>query len=484
MLRFVRGLTALVLLAAGCRTLQAQTPEEFQKRREAVRSRMDAGSVLVLRGAPAPEDGPFRQENSLYYLTGVDEPGASLILFGSRPEPPATANAAAAGPRFTPPTEYLFLPAPAPGGPGGVPGVVFTSLQAQAPPARPGQPLSRPGFRTVLPSTSFQPMFERTLLGFGVPGRPDSGPLVVYLDYQRSRDLASPLTADEQMLKQASDKGGQFLLRPTGMVIAPLRRIKQPAEVATIRRAAAITAEGLKEAMRSAEPGLYEYQLQSIIEHVFTVNGARRPGFATIVGSGKNACILHWSENTRRTEPGDLVVMDVGAEVDMYTADITRTMPISGTFTKRQRLLYETVLAANTAAIEMAGPGVTMQAINEKVAAVLGDGLIQLGLAKDKADAASKLRRYYPHGLSHSVGLEVHDPGSVATLEPGMIVTIEPGLYIPEESVGVRIEDDVLVTETGREVLTGAVPKAVAEVEALMKQGGMDFSRYLVKDRK
>jgi Xaa-Pro aminopeptidase len=256
--------------------------------------------------------------------------------------------------------------------------------------------------------------------------------------------------------------------------------VKSPDEIATLKIAAEITAAAEREAMRSAKPGMFEYQIQSVIEHVFSVNGAVRPGFSTIVGSGKNSCILHWSTNTRKTEPGDVVVMDIGAEYEMYTADITRTIPISGTFTRRQRDVYDVVLKANQEAIAMVAPGVNMADINAKVNDVLAEGLIALGLIKDK----SGLRQYYTHGLSHSIGLQVHDLGganTVGVLKPGMVITIEPGLYIPAENLGVRIEDDVVVTETGHEVITSGAPKSVAEVEKLMKEPGMDFSRYLIR---
>jgi Xaa-Pro aminopeptidase len=172
--------------------------------------------------------------------------------------------------------------------------------------------------------------------------------------------------------------------------------------------------------------------------------------------------------------------MDIGAEYDMYTGDITRTIPLGGTFSKRQRDVYEVVLKANEEAIKMVGPGVSMTAINTRVNDILAEGLIKLGLIKDK----SGLRRYYTHGLSHSIGLDVHDLGgslTVGALEPGMVITIEPGLYIPEEKLGVRIEDDVLVTPTGYECITSAAPKAVADVEKLMKEPGIDFTRYLVR---
>jgi len=167
--------------------------------------------------------------------------------------------------------------------------------------------------------------------------------------------------------------------------------------------------------------------------------------------------------------------MDVGAEYARYAADITRTIPISGRFTPRQKAIYETVLRANEAAIEMIAPGVDMRDISAKVNEMLGQGLIALGLITDVKD----LRKYYTHGLSHGVGLGVHDVNS-AVLEPGVILTIEPGLYVRLEDTGVRIEDTVLVTATGREVLSASVPRKVAEVEALMKENGIDYSRYLV----
>jgi Xaa-Pro aminopeptidase len=504
--RHNRRLALIVLVALGlsCGWASAQSAEEFQKRRQVVRDAMDPDSVLILRSPAVAGEGRFRQDNTLYYLTGVTEPGVSLILYSSRrettpgsdvrvpapaPQPPAGEKPVAAGavqgavgarpgaaagarpsaadlpeglnPRMVQQimsgrSEMLFLPAQRPGLPP-TPG---------APPVPP--PPSRPGFAVVRPATEFQQTFESALL---------TTVGTVYLDYQRSRDLSGPLTADEQLLKAARDRGASFKVRTAAPIVAPLRRIKSAEETATLKMAAEITAAAQREAMRAASPGMYEYQIQSIIGHVFTMNGALRPGFPTIVGSGRNSCILHWSENTRRTEPGDVIVMDIGAEYEMYTADITRTIPVSGTFTKRQRDIYEIVLEANEEAIKMVAPGVKMSDISSRVNDILAEGLIKVGLIKDK----SGLRRYYTHGLSHGIGLQVHDIGGLGVLEPGMVITIEPGLYIPDENLGVRIEDDVLVTATGYECITAAAPKSVADVEKLMKEEGLDFTRYLVR---
>jgi len=439
----------LVACAPMPASLGAQSPEEYQKRRQAVRSKMEPSSVMILRsGAQSDEGARFRQDNDLFYLTGVAARNTSLILYA---DSRATGSQPAGPGRPAGPGEILFLSPPAGG---------------RAPADQ--KPPERPGFEAVRSSSEFQSYFDRTLLDTAS---------VVYFDYQRSRNLNGPLTADEQILKQARDRGAVFAVKPASSLIAPLRRIKSPAEIELLKTAAAITAEAQKEAMRTARPGLYEYQLQSVIEHVFSFNGARRPGFPTIVGSGENSCILHWSENTRQTRGGDVVVLDIGAEFDMYTADITRTIPVGGTFTKRQRDIYEIVLKANQAAIEMVAPGVDMRDVSERVNEVLTEGLVRLGLIKDR----SQLRRYYTHGLSHSIGLQVHDVGGLGRLEAGMVITIEPGLYLPEEGFGIRIEDDVLVTERGRAVLTEAAPKTVEEIENLMKEDGLDYSRYLLK---
>jgi Xaa-Pro aminopeptidase len=460
------GILALIAASA---IAAAQTPEEYQKRREAVRAKMEAGSVLILR-SPAPAGERFRQDDALYYLTGIEEPNTALVLRG--PQAPLLLNGVAIP---GPPPETLFVMPP------GVP-----RTAAGAPPA-PVPPFERRGFELVRSSQELQAVLDDILMGGGMrmmpggatgrggaAGAPGGGPLV-YLDYQRSRRLSDPLTTDEQWLKNARDRGLSFTIRPAAALVSELRRVKSPSEIENVRMAMAITSAAQREAIRAATPGMYEYQLQSIIEHVFSMNGAKRLAFPTIVGSGPNGIILHWSENSRQTRPGDIVVMDIGAEYNRYAADITRTIPISGTFTPRQKAIYETVLRANEAAIAMIAPGVTVRDINAKVNEILGQGLIALGLITDVKD----LRKYYTHGLSHGVGLAVHDVNS-AVLEPGVILTIEPGLYVPEENTGVRIEDTVLVTTTGHEVLSASVPKKVAEVEALMREGGIDYARYLV----
>ena len=445
------GVALVVFVLNALASTQGADP--YQVRRLAVREAMEPDSVLIVRNTPIVDDsGLSRTDPNFRYLTGLGSEGTALVLFAARRTPPPGLPA---GITYRAPTEILFRTAPP-----------SASGRAAGPETLP----SAPGFAagTVRRSSDFQATFDSLLL---------STSQTLYLDYRRSRVLNGPMTEDEQILKQARDRGAALKIRPASSLLAPLRVIKTADELELLRHAAQITAAAEREAMRAARPGLFEYQLQSIIEHVFTINGARRPGFTTIVGSGPNSCILHWSENTRQTQAGDVVVLDIGAEYQNYTADITRTIPVSGTFSKRQRDIYEVVLQANMQAIEMLKPSVSMRDVSTKVQDVLGEGLLKLGIIKDKSQSF----RYSLHGPSHPIGLQVHDVGSTAVLQPGMVITIEPGLYLPEESLGVRIEDDVLITPAGHEVITGGAPKAIEEIEALMKQGGgIDFRRYLV----
>ena len=246
--------------------------------------------------------------------------------------------------------------------------------------------------------------------------------------------------------------------------LAALRQIKDADEVGRLRRAVAITTEALLEAMAEAKPGMYEYELEAAIEYGFRRRGAERVGFPSIVGSGPNGTILHYDENRRRMEEGELVVIDVGAEYGYYSADLTRTLPVSGRFTPRQRRLYDLVLGAQQTAIDSIRPGTSLGALNQ---------IARLYLRTRSSDLCGGLGcdQYFIHGLSHWLGMDVHDPGSYSRrLEPGMVLTVEPGIYIPAESLGIRIEDVVLVTRQGGEVLSSGLPRSAEAVERAMAQ--------------
>jgi Xaa-Pro aminopeptidase len=269
-------------------------------------------------------------------------------------------------------------------------------------------------------------------------------------------------------------------------LLAELRLIKSAAEIKLMRKAADISAEAHCRAMRFCQPGQYEYQLQAEIEHQFMMSGATGPAYTSIVGGGKNACILHYIENQSALKSGDLVLIDAGCEYQNYAADITRTFPINGKFSTAQAAIYDIVLAAQTAAINCISPGVTYDQANKATIEVITQGLVDLGILKGDVDqliTEGAYREFYMHSVSHWLGMDVHDVGDYKinnqwrVYEAGMLLTIEPGIYIAADNqnvdkkwrgIAVRIEDDILVTKAGREVLTDGVPKQRDQIESLM----------------
>jgi len=272
-------------------------------------------------------------------------------------------------------------------------------------------------------------------------------------------------------------------VRDPGGVLHEIRLVKSPDEIARLRRAAEITAEAHMAAMRDGRPGAREYQVQSEIEYAFRRRGGSGPGYGTIVAAGPNAVVLHYRAGDAELKDGDLCLVDAGGEYELYTADVTRTFPVSGEFTKDQRRIYDVVLEAELAGIEAVKPGATIDGIHELVVRKLTEGMLSLGLLKGTAEeriADGSYKKYYMHRTSHWLGLDVHDVGAYyrdgqsRQLAPGMVLTVEPGLYVAADDesapaalrgLGIRIEDDVLVTAEGHEVLTASVPKLPAEVE-------------------
>ncbi len=260
-----------------------------------------------------------------------------------------------------------------------------------------------------------------------------------------------------------------------------LRVAKTPEEMALMKRAIDITVAAHNEVIRSIEPGMHEYEVEALAEYVFKRNGAEYPGYPSIVGSGENSTILHYGTNRRRMEAGDLVVMDMGAEYHGYTADVTRTVPVSGTFTPEQKAIYELVLEAQEAGIAASVAGAPFSAPGQAATQVITEGLRALGLIKTDED----VRNFFMHGTSHYLGLYVHDVSGGGALVPGAVITVEPGIYIsPREGVdpkwwniGVRIEDDILITETGPVNLSAASPRTAEAIEALMREKGLGNER-------
>jgi len=278
---------------------------------------------------------------------------------------------------------------------------------------------------------------------------------------------------------------GPTVMRDAGEILHELRLTKSPAEVTRLRETIAIAAEAHREAMRTVRPGMHEYEVEALIDGIFRRRGASGPAYPSIVASGANATILHYTANDRPLGADELLLIDAGSERAGYCADVTRTFPTGRRYTPPQRDLYDAVLAAQLAAIGAARPGTTLDALHLTAVRVLSEALIALGLLEGSVDEVveqEKYKRFYMHRTSHWLGRDVHDVGQYKlgdtprALEPGMVFTVEPGLYVPADAddvaepfrgIGIRIEDDVLVTPGGVEVLSAAVPKQVEEIETL-----------------
>lgn len=273
-----------------------------------------------------------------------------------------------------------------------------------------------------------------------------------------------------------------------GQLLDPQRLMKHPEELERMRSAASITVEAFAEMLGAVGQGVGEWELEGILDGAFRRKGGGGPSYPTIVGSGANACVLHYVDNNCRMGDGDLVLVDAGAEADLYVSDVTRTFPVSGSFTAAQRAIYDVVLEAHDRAIEAIQPGVTVESIHHTARNVCIDGLLELGVLdgdKEKVIGTEAYKAFFPHQTSHWLGLDVHDVGDYAhsgvsrVLERGMVLTVEPGLYFQGAvegsagaadyvGIGIRIEDDVVVTAEGHEVLTAALPVSAEEIEGLV----------------
>ncbi|MGD1980384.1 MAG: aminopeptidase P family protein [Flavobacteriaceae bacterium] len=269
-------------------------------------------------------------------------------------------------------------------------------------------------------------------------------------------------------------KDYNFNIDQLGTYMAELREIKTPEEVQLLKKAIQISAQGQREVMKAIKPNMTEREVQGIHQLVYKKYGAAHEGYPSIVGAGDNACVLHYITNDKTDLKDQLILMDLGAEYNGYTADVTRTIPVSGTFSPEQRALYQIVYDSQTAGIKAAQVGASFSAIAAACNKVVQEGLMELGIIA----APEEYRRYLPHGVAHHIGLDVHDPGLYQNLQPQMIITVEPGIYIPKDSpcdpkwwnIGIRIEDDILITEKGPVNLSEDAPRAWDEIEALMKE--------------
>lgn len=435
------------------------TVEEFAQRRQCVIEQMSDNSIAVITASQEvfrsrDTEFPFRQDSDFYYLTGFNEPDAWLVLSNSEDHP----------------QHILFC--------------------------RDSDPAVEiwQGRRLGVEQAEQQLGIEFCL---GVDELDEQLPVLLnnkhslYFAQGHSSATDERLFAMLTALRQAPKQSriAPNVLQDIRPILHEMRLFKSTAEVAVMQQAADISARAHIRAMQFCRAGIDEYQVEAEIQHEFAMSGARHPAYSTIVGGGENACILHYTHNSSELIDGDLVLIDAGAEFQGYAADITRTFPVNGRFSEPQKALYELVLSAQLAAFALIKPGNTLAQASDKAISVITQGLIELGILQGDLNEnieQQTYRQYFMHGLGHWLGLDVHDVGDYKVagqdrpFEPGMVLTIEPGIYIATDAdvqpqwqgIGIRIEDNLLVTEKGYRNLTIGVPKMISQIEALMADSG------------
>jgi Xaa-Pro aminopeptidase len=429
-------------------------PSVFAARRDALMQAIGPNAVAVIRSLPERlRNGdafhPFRQLSDLLYLTGLGEPDTTLVL--------------------RPGAEKERV-------------VMFVRPRDPEMETWDGRRAGLEGAKATYGADAAYPAAElQTKLAELIANCEE-------LHYSLGVDDEMDLVITHTIAKlRKSEKRGK---RPPRAVVDPrvalheLRLRKRPEELTAMRKAAAISTDAHLAAMKAGRPGSFEHEIEALVNYTFRKGGATGPGYTSIVGAGENATILHYIENNCAIADGDLVLVDAGAEYNGYTADITRTWPANGKFSEVQRRVYQIVLDCQVEAVEMVKPGVTLDQIHDLCVRRLTEGMIALGLLTGTADERIKdqaYRKFYMHGTSHWLGMDVHDVGAYTQngkarpLEPGMVLTVEPGLYVASDAadvppalrgIGVRIEDDILVTAQGYENLTKACPKTIADIEA------------------
>lgn len=433
-------------------------PFAARRARLVQRLRNAGGGVAIIPTAPERRrnrdtEYPYRHDSYFYYLTGFREPGATLVLI-------------AGDGTGTPARSVLFCR------PRDIEREIWD-----------GYRYGPDGARELF---GFDEAFSSDELTTRLPDLLADQPALWYsLGYDVCWD--SQIFDALNALRARARTGVRVPndIRDVRMQLDEMRLIKDASEVATMRRAAAISGEAHRRAMQATRPGLHEYQIEAELLHAFRRGGSQYPAYTSIVAGGGNACVLHYVSNEAQLRDGDLLLIDAGCELDGYASDITRTYPVNGRFSGPQREVYELVLQAQAAALAECKPGTLYDATHEAAVRVLAQGMLDLGLLQGTLDEVletASYRRFYMHRTGHWLGMDVHDcgeyklDGAWRPLEPGMVLTVEPGCYIrPAEDVpeafwniGVRIEDDVLITADGHDILTIDTPKTVAGIEALM----------------
>jgi Xaa-Pro aminopeptidase len=433
------GVCFLFLVAALGHARVRQPNTEYQARRAKLRAIVD--SPVVLFGYTGHEDSSalaqFYQQENFYYLTGHNEAGAALVLI---PQPPA-------GKTYDGPSEILYLPPRNP-----------FQERWEGPKLGPADEGigGKTGFAAVEPFANLSADLQRLVKIF-----PN-----VYTELPHPNEDGYPSAQHwTDWIKQAAPEASLHEISPA---LGTLRQIKSAGEVALLQKAVDLSVDAHLDAMKHMRPGLYEYQIAARMEYVHKEGGCDREAYAPIVGTGFHSTVLHFDALDSEIHDGDVVVLDVACEYGGYAADITRTLPANGKFTPRQREIYDIVLGAQNAALAALKPGMTFARGGAKSVSDIAYNYINTH-GKDKEGRS--LGRYFIHGLGHHLGLDVHDTGNpVRAFEPGMTVTMEPGIYIPEENLGVRIEDDVLIMDAGYKLLTERLPREPDEIEKIMAE--------------
>jgi Xaa-Pro aminopeptidase len=428
-------------------------PASFHSgRREAFRKLMDSNSVAVFFTNPERQRANdvaylYHQDPNFYYLTGYREPDAVLLIFRDKIIIDSIE------------TNELIYVQPRNSEDESWDGKRLGSEGVK----------KKLGFEYVFGNTSFQDLkldysrFNKIYYPFSYNDVRDN--------YYNNGDLFSLMkifSEKTEKLKEKKDYVGLFTK------CAALREIKTPEEMKLLRKAIDITVEGHLQLMRNLKPGMKEFQAQALVEFGFRFNGAEFEGYPSILGGGENSCILHYETNRKKLDSKDILVCDAGAEYHGYTADVTRTLPVDGKYSEEEKTIYNIVLEAQQEGIKACKMNNTFRAPHNAAVDIIKKKLFALGIIKNEEDYV----KYFFHGTSHYLGLDVHDAGLNGRLKPGQVITVEPGIYIPAGSacdkkwwnIGVRIEDDILITDNEPEILSGKLPKTVQEIESIMAQ--------------
>ncbi|WMM23613.1 aminopeptidase P family protein [Tissierella sp. MB52-C2] len=410
--------------------------EFFTRNRKALEKNLDDNSILLLFSGTAPyksadELYQFIPNRNFYYLAGIDR--NKIIFLMSKIDGKVS--------------EKLFIERPDPVMAKWV-GATITEEES----------MEESGIEDIDYLDKFEGTFSSILSRNKIEK--------IYLDLER-QEISTSITESQAFAKMAIEKYPYMQIKNIYYDIAALRMIKSEEEIELIRKAIEITNEGIMNMLDNIKPNMMEYEIEAYFDFTLKKNGITNRAFPTIAASGENATILHYVDNNSKSEDGDLVLFDLGAQYKYYNGDISRTFPINGKFTERQKQIYNIVLKAQKAVEEAVKPGLPYKELNEIAKQVLAEGCKELGLIKEDEE----LSKYYYHGVSHYLGLDTHDVGEYnVELKPGMVITNEPGLYIEEEGIGIRIEDDLLITEDGCENLSKYIIKSVEEIEAYMNK--------------